>query len=58
MTLVARFVKWGFGLVIFDLFRSFGPIGHYVIGPDHPTGEVFLDNISLWFACPGLWLWL
>jgi hypothetical protein len=52
MTLGARFIKWGFGLFIFGLVLGFGPIGHYVIGANHPTGEAFLHNISLWFACP------
>ena len=52
MTLGARFVKWDLGLFIFGVFLSFGPIGHYVVGAIHPTGEAFLHNISLWFACP------
>jgi hypothetical protein len=52
MTLGARFIKWGLGLFIFGLFLSFGPIGHYIVGANHPTGEAFLHNISLWFACP------
>jgi hypothetical protein len=52
MALGARFIKWGLGLFIFGLLLSFGPIGHYVIGANHPTGDAFLHNISLWFACP------
>jgi hypothetical protein len=52
MTTGARFIKWGLGLFIFGVFLSFGPIGHYVVGANHPTGEAFLHNISLWFACP------
>ena len=52
MTLGARFVKWGLGLFIFGVFLTYGPIGHYLIGAAHPTGEQFLHNITLWFACP------
>src|SRR6516165_3134933 len=52
MILGARFIKWGLGLFIFGLVLSFGPIGHYIVGANHPTAEAFLHNISLWFACP------
>lgn len=42
----------GLGLFIFGVFLSFGPIGHYVLGANHPTGEAFVHNISLLSACP------
>ena len=52
MTLGARFTKWGLGLFIFGVFLVFGIIGHYCGGARWPTGEVFLKNITLWYACP------
>ena len=52
MTLGARFAKWGLGLFIFGVFLVFGIIGHYCGGARWPTGEVFLKNITLWYACP------
>ena len=47
-----RFTKWGLGLFIFGVFLVFGIIGHYCGGARWPTGKVFLENISLWWACP------
>jgi hypothetical protein len=47
-----RFIEWGLGLGIFGLLLSFGVIAHYLHGARHPTGEEFLKNIGLWFACP------
>jgi hypothetical protein len=52
LRLGARFVEWGLGLGIFGLVLSFGVIAHYIHGALHPTGEEFLKNIGLWFACP------
>jgi hypothetical protein len=52
MKLGARFAKWGLGLFIFGVFLVFGIIGHYCIGARWPTGELFLKNITLWYACP------
>jgi hypothetical protein len=52
LRLGVRFIEWGFGLGIFGLFLSFGVIAHYLHGARHPTGEEFLKNIGLWFACP------
>jgi hypothetical protein len=34
------------------VFLTFGIIGHYCVGANWPTGELFLSNISLWWACP------
>ena len=48
----AKFIRWGFGLFLFGLFIGFGIIGHYLHGAQYPTGEAFLHNIALWFACP------
>jgi len=47
-----RFAKWGLGLFIFGVFLSFGVIAHYCIGARWPTGDLFLKNITLWWACP------
>ena len=58
MSVGVRFVKCGLGLFIFGVFIGFGPIGHYVIGANHPTGEAFLHNVSLWFACPWTLPWV
>jgi hypothetical protein len=52
MTLGARFTKWGLGLFIFGVFLMFGIIDHYCGGARWPTGEQFLKNITLWYACP------
>ncbi|MBB5050412.1 hypothetical protein HNQ36_000360 [Afipia massiliensis] len=48
----ARFAKWGLGLFIFGVFLTFGIIAHYCVGARWPTGELFKQNISLWWACP------
>src|SRR5262245_7058736 len=52
MSMGARFTKWGLGLFIFGVFLTFGIVAHYCAGARWPTGEVFLQNISLWWACP------
>jgi hypothetical protein len=52
MSIGARFATWGLGLFIFWVFASFGIIAHYCAGARWPTGELFLKNVSLWFACP------
>jgi hypothetical protein len=52
MTLGARFTKWGLGLFIFNVFLTFGIIAHYCAGARWPTGELFMKNITLWWACP------
>jgi hypothetical protein len=52
MKLGARFTKWGLGLFIFGIFLVFGIIGHYCTGARWPTGELFLKNVTLWYACP------
>jgi hypothetical protein len=52
MPLGVRFTKWGLGLFIFGVFASFGIIAHYCVGARWPTGPVFLQNITLWYACP------
>ena len=52
MEMGARFAKWGLGLFIFGVFLTFGVIAHYCAGARWPTGEVFMQNISLWWACP------
>jgi len=48
----ARFAKWGLGLFIFGVFLTFGIIAHYCAGARWPTGEIFKQNITLWWACP------
>jgi hypothetical protein len=52
MAVGARFAKWGLGLFIFGVFKTFGIIGHYCSGARWPTGELFMQNITLWWACP------
>ena len=52
MQIGARFAKWGLGLFIFGVFLTFGIIAHYCAGARWPTGEVFMQNISRWWACP------
>jgi len=48
----ARFVKWGLGLFVFGVFLTFGIIAHYCAGARWPTGDLFMRNITLWWACP------
>jgi hypothetical protein len=48
----ARFAKWGLGLFIFGMFLTFGIIAHYCAGSRWPNGELFMQNITLWWACP------
>jgi hypothetical protein len=48
----ARLAKWGLGFFIFGVFLTFGIIAHYCAGARWPTGELFMQNISLWWACP------
>jgi len=52
ISLGARFAKWGFGFFLFGIFLVFGIIGHYCVGANHPTGHQFMENITLWWACP------
>jgi hypothetical protein len=52
MSLGARFTIWGIGLFIFGVFLSFGITAHYCVGASWPTGSVFVQNITLWWACP------
>jgi hypothetical protein len=46
------FLRSGLALLAFGIFIGFGIIGHYVIGANHDTGEMFMKNVTLWFACP------
>jgi hypothetical protein len=52
MAMGARFAKWGLGLFIFGVFPTFGIIANYCSGSRWPTGELFMQNITLWWACP------
>ena len=52
MIIGARFAKWGLGLFAFGVFLTFGIIAHYCAGSRWPNGELFMQNISLWWACP------
>ena len=52
MTAGARLIKWGLGLFIFGVFLTFGIVAHHCAGARWPTGEVFIQNITLWWACP------
>jgi hypothetical protein len=48
----ARFAKWGLGLFIFGVFLTFGIIAHYCSGARWQNGALFMQNITLWWACP------
>ena len=48
----AKFIRWGLALGTCGIFLGFGIIGHYLHGASHPTGDAFLHNVTLWFACP------
>jgi hypothetical protein len=48
----AYFAKWGLGLFVFGVFLSFGVIAHYCVGSRWPNGQLFMQNITLWWACP------
>ena len=52
MIIGARFAKWGLGLFAFGVFLTFGMIAHYCAGARWPNGQLFMQNISLWWACP------
>ena len=52
MTAGVRFAKWGLGLFIFGVFLTFGIIAHYCAGARWPTGALFMQNVTLWWACP------
>jgi hypothetical protein len=52
MKLGAQFTKWGLSLFIFGVFLSFGIIAHYCAGSRWPNGALFMQNITLWWACP------
>jgi hypothetical protein len=52
MTIGSRFAKWGLGLFVFGVFLTFGIIAHYCAGSRWPNGELFMQNITLWWACP------
>jgi hypothetical protein len=52
MALGAGFAKWGLGLFIFGVFLTFGIIAHYCAGSRWPNGALFMQNITLWWACP------
>jgi hypothetical protein len=47
-----RFARWGLGLFMFGVLLTFGVIAHYCVGARWPTGELFMQNITLWWACP------
>ena len=52
MIIGTRFAKWGLGLFAFGVFLTFGIIAHYCVGSRWPNGQLFMQNISLWWACP------
>jgi hypothetical protein len=52
MKLGAQFTNWGLGLFIFGVFLTFGIIAHYCAGSRWPNGVLFMQNITLWWACP------
>ena len=42
----------GLGLFIFGVVMTFGIVAHYCVGARWPTGALFMQNITLWWACP------
>src|SRR5215475_10376665 len=52
LSIGARYVRSGFWLLLLGLFMSFGMVLHYLVGARYPTGTIFLQNITLWYACP------
>ena len=42
-----RFIRWGLGLLVFGIFIGFGIIGHYIVGAQYDTGEMFMKNVTL-----------
>ena len=52
MKVGAQFAKWGLGLFIFGVFLTFGIVAHYCAGSRWPNGPLFMQNITLWWACP------
>src|ERR1700742_625881 len=52
MIIGTRFAKWGLGLFAFGVFLTFGIIAHYCAGSRWPNGQLFMQNITLWWACP------
>jgi hypothetical protein len=52
MIIGARFAKWGLGLFAFGVFLTFGIIAHYCAGARWPNGQLFMQNITLWWAGP------
>jgi hypothetical protein len=52
MALGARFSRWGLGFFIYGVFLTFGIVAHYCVGARWPTGALFMQNITLWWACP------
>ncbi|QIG50713.1 hypothetical protein G5V57_25065 [Nordella sp. HKS 07] len=47
-----QFIRCGFWLLLLGLLMSFGMVLHYVVGAQYPTGDAFLKNVTLWYACP------
>jgi len=45
-------MRAGFWLLQLGFLMSFGMVLHYVVGAQYPTGEQFLKNVTLWYACP------
>jgi hypothetical protein len=54
MNVGLRFIRWGLGRLVFGIFIGFGPTSHYIVGAQYPTGDMFMRNVTLSFACPWL----
>src|SRR5262249_11728606 len=46
------FIRLGLGLLVFGIFIGFGITAHYIRGAQYATGDMFMHNVTLWFACP------
>src|SRR5262249_42165496 len=47
-----RVLRAGVLFLQLGFLMSFGMVLHYVVGAQYPTGEQFLKNVTLWYACP------
>ena len=47
-----QFIRSGFSLLFLGFLMSVGMVLHYVVGAQYPSGHDFMNNVTLWWACP------
>lgn len=47
-----HFIRSGFSALFLGFVMSVGMVMHYVVGSRWDNGHVFMQNITLWWACP------